>query len=363
MSINSENYGAWIVDYFDGRLSEKEVRQLMLYLDAHPECKAEFDTFEPVSLQKEAVSFPDKEGLKHKEIIPVGRMDETNYQEIFMEAHDGALSQDETEVLRNFLKKNPHLKDEFDQFGKLYLPVDLSVTYDDKAGLKHMPLFPLIRNFSMALAAVFLLLLGFRFFMPVQGERNPHQMAGIQLITPIKGKSIEVMFNGLPQVRLLSKQFEKKDVSPRVTMPKEERLAAMHVLDSYKAGFSMLQSTAYVDLLFPSGESIQSSFSYDQPLVVEHRKSGPVKRVLSKTFAKFDGLLAKSRSRRKNGANQEKGLVKVLDSGVSAFNGLTDSDKLVMVKTYDNQGNLLAFQVLGDGFHFQKKMKRASSSE
>ncbi len=362
MEINRENYGAWIVDYFDGQLSEKEVEQLLFFLDAHPDCKAEFDAFESVSLQKEAVSFPAKEGLKHKEIIPVGRMCETNYQEIFMDAHDGTLNRDEAGVLQVFLGKNPHLKNEYELFDKLYLPVDSSVIYVDKAGLRRTPLIPLIRNFSLALAAVFLLLLGFRFFMPEQGVRNSYHRAGIQPIASIKGKSIRVMFNGLPQVHVLSKRFEKKHTSPPVMMQKEERLAAVHVLVPYKAGFSMSQSTAYVDLMFPRGKSIRSSIEIVQPLVVESRRNGPVKRVLSRTFAKFNGLLAKSRYARKNPANQEKGLVKVLDSGVSAINGLTDSDKLVMVKTYDNQGNLLAFHVIGDGFHFQKKIRKGSAS-
>ncbi len=363
MEINRENYGAWIVDYFDGQLSEKEVGQLLFFLDAHPDCKAEFDDFEPVSLQKEAVSFPVKANLKHDEIIPVGRIDEANYQEIFMDAHDGTLNQDETGVLQLFLKKNPHLKNEYELFAKLYLPVDSSVIYSDKAGLRHAPFIPLIRNFSLALAAVFLLLLGFRFFMPEQGMRKLHHPDGIQPIASMKGKSVRVMSNGLPQVRLLPKRFEKKHTSPPVMIQKEVRLAAIHVLVPYKAGFSMPQSTAYVDLMFPRGKNIHSSIEIVQPLVVESRRNGPVKRVLSRTFARFDELLVKNRYARKKPGNQEKGLVKVLDSGVSAFNGLTDSDKLVMVRTYDNQGNLLAFQVIGDGFHFQKKVKRSSSSE
>jgi len=362
MEINRGNYGAWIVDYFDGQLSEKEVGQLLFFLDAHPDCKAEFDAFEPVSLQKEVFSFPLKANLKHDEIIPVALVDETNYQEIFVDAHDGTLNQNETDVLQVFLKKNPHLRKEYELFAKLYLPVDSSVIYADKAGLMRTPLIPLIRNFSLALAAVFVLLLGFHFFMPEQGMRNLHQLGSIQPIASMKGKPICVMFNGLPNARLLPRRFEKKQLNS-VIIQKEERYAAIHVLAPYKAGFSMTQSTAYVDLMFPRGKNIHSSIEIVQPLVVESRRNGPMKRVLGRAFAKFDELLVKNRYARKKPANQEKGLVKVLDSGVSAFNGLTDSNKLVMVRTYDNQGNLLAFQVIGDGFHFQKKIKKLSSSD
>jgi len=60
MKLNRENYGIFIIDYFDGNLSKTESEQLLLFLDANPDLKKEFRDLEKVSLSKPEVAFPDK---------------------------------------------------------------------------------------------------------------------------------------------------------------------------------------------------------------------------------------------------------------------------------------------------------------
>ncbi len=61
MSINRNNYEAFFLDYFEGRLPEEGKEELMRFLELNPDLKKEFEGFEPVYLPKEhEVSFPVK---------------------------------------------------------------------------------------------------------------------------------------------------------------------------------------------------------------------------------------------------------------------------------------------------------------
>ena len=363
MSVNKENYGAWIVDYYDGKLSHTEARKLLLFLEAHPDYKAEFEAYETVSLPEMALSFPDKDKIKHNEIIPVGHLDETHYQKAFMEAHDGSLDPVQAMELEAFLKKNPFLKEEYEQFGKLYLPVDDTLVFTEKESLKHRPvLIPFIRNGVLAAAAVFLLFMGFRFFKPGQVTPPNHPHAMIDPMRPTNVQSSAMSLRVYPDTRLINKQFpvNKAQVTP---VKNEIRLAAIRVMSPRKIGDAFPEPPVYAGLRLPFAKMNYTSTQIVRPLVVEQHRRGPVRRVLSGALGKFDRLLAKARRTKRQKGESEKGWVKVIDSGVMAFNKFTDSDNLVMVKTYDHQGKLLAFDVMGNGLHFQKKMKGSSSAK
>jgi hypothetical protein len=67
MRIERSNYEIWFIDWIDGKLSDIEISQLMHFLAANPDLKAEFDEVNTLKdtmhiLSKE--SFPNKEKLK-----------------------------------------------------------------------------------------------------------------------------------------------------------------------------------------------------------------------------------------------------------------------------------------------------------
>ena len=46
MKITRDNYQAYILDYFEGTLSVQEKESLLAFLNAHPDCRKEFEEFE-----------------------------------------------------------------------------------------------------------------------------------------------------------------------------------------------------------------------------------------------------------------------------------------------------------------------------
>ena len=50
MKITRDNYQAYILDYFEGTLSVQEKESLLAFLNAHPDCRKEFEEFENISL-------------------------------------------------------------------------------------------------------------------------------------------------------------------------------------------------------------------------------------------------------------------------------------------------------------------------
>jgi hypothetical protein len=141
MKITKDNYEAWFLDYHDQSLNPGQTAELMLFLEQHPELKAEFDAFEQISLVPDLnITFPEKENLKKNEIIAVGNLNETNYEEYLIAAVEKVLTATESTELDAFLAQNPHLYSELALFRQTVLEPDLSLVFEDKDSLKRKAL-------------------------------------------------------------------------------------------------------------------------------------------------------------------------------------------------------------------------------
>lgn len=68
MKVTINNYEEWMIDYLEGNLSNVERKQLVEFLEFHPELKAELELFEQTKLQPDTtIVFVNKEALKKKE--------------------------------------------------------------------------------------------------------------------------------------------------------------------------------------------------------------------------------------------------------------------------------------------------------
>ncbi len=142
--ITMENFEAYCLDYYEGNLASDEVIALMSFLDLYPEAKEQFDNFEAVYLEAdESIHFSIKEQLHKPEVISVGSIDESNYQEYFVRSIDNELSNQEQELSNLFVQKNPTLKRELDLFKATVSQADFSITYPNKEELKRkvVPMF------------------------------------------------------------------------------------------------------------------------------------------------------------------------------------------------------------------------------
>ena len=131
-SINMENYEIYLMDYFDGQLSEDEVDALMLFLESHPEIKSEMDGFEEIRMTPEEVHL-DYNILKKNPIEkPETFINTENAEEYFIAYLEGDLNDSQKEELRVFVEEEIELKKEFEFTQRLTLQPNINIEYKDK---------------------------------------------------------------------------------------------------------------------------------------------------------------------------------------------------------------------------------------
>jgi hypothetical protein len=129
MMINRSNYEEYLVDYFDGSLSDEQKQQLFSFLDENPDLNAEFDRFSNVSLPKEKVFF-DKDSLKKNTITRY------NYKTYFIAYFENDLDAEEKIEVEKFLEVNPSLQKELELLRNTKLQPDYSIRFENKNELK-----------------------------------------------------------------------------------------------------------------------------------------------------------------------------------------------------------------------------------
>lgn len=170
MEINKDNYEIFFLDYHEGNLSAEMQAEVVLFLQQHPEFKAEFESFEMINLPvAENVLFPDKNSLK-KEMVT-----KENYAHFLIGSLEGDLKKEEQLALDKFLFTNPEFKKDEQLFSMTKLTVDTSIVFDNKSVLKQaVPIAERNRvayYFAVAAAACILLLMGV-YFINKEGDKQ-----------------------------------------------------------------------------------------------------------------------------------------------------------------------------------------------
>jgi hypothetical protein len=165
MRIDRTNYEIFFLDYFEGNLAGAQVEELLAFLEAEPDLKAEFDTFEMVSLPgMEEVTFEGKASLKRGEVTP------NNYEWYFAAYAEGDLDAGDRSAVEAFAASSPKMQREFSLMQKVRLQPDQSLAFPGKEGLKHRKVIPLYSQMMRyAAAAAVLLFMATLFFF--QGPR------------------------------------------------------------------------------------------------------------------------------------------------------------------------------------------------
>ncbi len=137
MKINRNNYEEFILDYYDGSLNPNQVSELFLFLKENPDIKEEFDSFENLSIVfDENIVFENKESLKKKDIIPIGTIDSSNYENYFVAELENDLTEKEANDVHEFLKLNPHLAETYHLLKLTKLKPDTSIVFENKEHIK-----------------------------------------------------------------------------------------------------------------------------------------------------------------------------------------------------------------------------------
>ncbi len=178
MNINKTNYGAWFIDYFDGTLSAEKVAELFLFVEQHPELKNEFETFSPVVLSSDKTVFSDKEKLKRNIITP------DNVEGYLIAELEDDLTLADKIKLNDFLKANPSFTKDRELFKMTRLQT-ITEVFPDKSSLRKKTIRPLISNIQVwtAIAAVLLVIMGILYI------NRPEDQNRTAVINPVEHKN------------------------------------------------------------------------------------------------------------------------------------------------------------------------------
>ncbi len=156
MKISRNNYESWFIDYSDGTLTAEQRAELLLFLEQHPDLKAEFENFvnELLPLQSMPESLPETFSASLKR----GDITESNLSYYLIASMEGDLNAQEQNILDTFLQKNPTAAKQQSLVALTRLqPVE--EIYPAKAQLKKpVPMvFSFTRTVKYAVAAMLLL--------------------------------------------------------------------------------------------------------------------------------------------------------------------------------------------------------------
>ncbi|MBL0340212.1 MAG: hypothetical protein IPP71_04400 [Bacteroidetes bacterium] len=169
MKINKNNYEAIFIDYYNGNLSAEHVADLFLFLESNPDLKAEFESFNNITIRASSLEFPQKEKLKK------GEVNQSNFSQYMIAFVEGDCAPGEIKMLEEFIKTNPIYENEFKLFQATKL-VASNEAFPGKNDLKKP--IPMGFNFAgvvrYAVAAILLLsLIAGAYFMFVKSNEKP----------------------------------------------------------------------------------------------------------------------------------------------------------------------------------------------
>ncbi len=170
-SINASNYEKVFIADMERDLTEQESKEIIAFLDINPHLAETFHLFKLTKVKPDtSIVYENKENLKKKEIIIVGSINQTNYENFFIADLENDLTAEESLDLKHFLTKNAHLHKEYDLIKKTILVPDTAIVFENKDALKKFIIAPAVKKKSyplqyISLAASILLLIGLFFLI------------------------------------------------------------------------------------------------------------------------------------------------------------------------------------------------------
>ncbi len=338
MNINRNNYEIYFLDYYENNLAPEQVAELMVFLEANPDLKEEFESFETLSLVQDGEQFEDKNSLKKKTYKSSGQINSYNYEEWMVAAVEGDLSENEIEELNLFLSLNPDAKLEYNLFKKAVLTPD-NVEVKDKESLKKKGVFLLYRYemlYALSAAAVILLLLGV-YFNGGNSSTNFNR-DGVVLnadIQPIDVNSFVIDAQPAISFRNEFSDFHKR---PAIS----EEMETTFIYSSSTITQVDNKSITEIDLVLasidPEGvESRNEHFSSlnelirgGQELMEQKSFTG---RFIANTFEKVFGTRNSSQK-------------SIIEYTIEGYNLMADRE-VEVEKAYDTSGNVIAYNING----------------
>tara|TARA_R110002049_G_scaffold64747_2_gene170488 strand:- start:5574 stop:6653 length:1080 start_codon:yes stop_codon:yes gene_type:complete len=135
-AITLHNYEAFILDFYEGSLDAVQTELLMDFLEKNPDCKADFESFDNITLMNEETTFSGKEVLFSDKVAFQSTITTDNFEEYSIAFYEGILSPKKEQELNFFLVKNPSFQSIHKTYSAVYLPLE-TIVFDQKKALLH----------------------------------------------------------------------------------------------------------------------------------------------------------------------------------------------------------------------------------
>jgi hypothetical protein len=135
MTINRNNFEAYLLDYLEGNLDPLLTADLMAFLAENPEYEKYVPEGDNPVLSADNLMFSQKEQLK-KDFPDIPVLTKQNFEEFCIAFCEGILSDYDVKRLRKYISENPGSQKELDIYQKIRLQPDLTIKFTDKSTLK-----------------------------------------------------------------------------------------------------------------------------------------------------------------------------------------------------------------------------------
>jgi hypothetical protein len=203
--ITKNNYESYFLDYFEGKLNNFEVAELMFFLSQNIDLDAEFNQYEHFELKKEEIVFNFKKELKKDDSTITGNI----FYDKCIDKIENNLTSLESKIFIKEISTNTFKKTEFNLFAKTILKPNLNLVYPNKNELKKQLTKKIQFKKTYQYAAIFIAII-ITFGLLQKETKNTN-------ITQNKDKNISIeAFNQLSS-------FDKYDNNQSFTIIKTEK--------------------------------------------------------------------------------------------------------------------------------------------
>jgi len=229
MDINRNNYEEYFLLYADNELSAIQKSEVEVFVQQNRDLEEEFKMILlTINFPDENVSIANKSFLKKNGNSSF--INENNYETIFVLYHDLELSENEKELVEQFLKEFPQFYIDFELIGKSRLTPDNNIIFPDKKLLfrekKTGKVIPLVLWRYIA-AAVFV---GFGLWLTIYYSNKKEEIHPIAFtekkIKPLSSNSIaaEKPDTGMIATSATKTQTDKKNNQAGIAFEKEQKI-------------------------------------------------------------------------------------------------------------------------------------------
>lgn len=197
--ITRDNYETWLVMYVDDELGAADRKAVEYFLQQNPDLEEELVMLQQSVLRAdEHVVFEQKEML-FKNSAAQGLVNGENYEEFFVLYGDDELTNEEKDLVEQFVYKHPQYQAEFELIQQVKLVPDKALGFPDKTYLhrseKDDSKIVAIPWWRISAAAIALLLIGsFAWYISVQNNgieiasREKETEPSLKVTMPLQGK-------------------------------------------------------------------------------------------------------------------------------------------------------------------------------